>query len=111
MKTRTGWLIEAAALGAITAVVAAGYWATQPPLYNPAGSIDPWLYTALFINFDQIYAAFSETYYPTRLPLIVPGYVLNLLFDPTTAYFLLHGGFFLAGGVFVYLLARSWFGP
>ncbi|MBA2383207.1 MAG: hypothetical protein H0V68_00870, partial [Actinobacteria bacterium] len=94
----------------MTLVIALGYWLTQPPLYNPAGSIDPWLYTALFVNFDQTYEAFVTTYYPSRLPLIVPGYVLNLLFDPTTAYFLLHGIFFFAGGMFVYLLVRTGFG-
>jgi hypothetical protein len=69
--------IDAAVLVALTAATAAVYVWTKAPLYNHFGTIDPWLYTALWTNFDQIYDSFPRTYYISRVPWIVPGYVLN----------------------------------
>jgi hypothetical protein len=103
-----GW--EGLSLVAVTAVVLAAYWRTKPPFYNSPPSIDPWLYTALFVNFHKIYHLFSATYYPSRLPWVIPGVLANTVFSPRDAYFALHGTFFLAGPVFLYLLARSHLG-
>ena len=93
-----------------TLACAAMYGATDAPLYNPVGTIDPWLYTALWTNFDQIYHQFVGTYYASRLAWIVPGYALNLLFDQRTAYFVIHIAFFFAGAILLYSLCRRWFG-
>ncbi len=51
--------VDAAVLIGLTALTAAVYVWTKAPLYNPFGTIDPWLYTALWTNFDQIYDAVS----------------------------------------------------
>ena len=93
-----------------TLACAAMYGATDAPLYNPVGTVDPWLYTALWTNFDQIYHQFVGTYYASRLAWIVPGYALNLLFDQRTAYFVIHIAFFFAGETLLYSLCRRWFG-
>jgi hypothetical protein len=102
--------IDAAVLVVLTAAAAAVYVWTKAPLYNPFGTIDPWLYTALWTNFDQIYESFPRTYYISRLPWIVPGYVLNGVFDARTAALVLHSAFFLGGGVLFYVLCRRWLG-
>jgi hypothetical protein len=101
---------EAAVLVGLTAATAAVYVWTKPPLYNPFGTIDPWLYTALWTNFDQIYHSFSGTYYVSRVPWIVPGYVLNGVFDARPAALVLHTVYFLGGGVLFYVLCRRWLG-
>jgi hypothetical protein len=102
--------LDAAVLVVLTAATAAVYVWTKAPLYNPFGTIDPWLYTALWTNFDQIYESFPRTYYISRVPWIVPGYVLNGIFDARTAALVLHTTFFLGGGVLFYVLCRRWLG-
>jgi hypothetical protein len=102
--------IDAAVLVALTAAAAAVYVWTKAPLYNPFGTIDPWLYTALWTNFDQIYESFARTYYISRLPWILPGYALNGIFEARTAALVLHTVYFLGGGVLFYVLCRRWLG-
>ena len=102
--------VDAAVLIGLTALTAAVYVWTTAPLYNPFGTIDPWLYTALWTNFDQIYESFPRTYYISRVPWIVPGYILNAIFDARTAFLVLHTLFFLGGGVLFYVLSRRWLG-
>ena len=101
---------EGAALVLLTLVFTGMYIATDAPLYNPVGTIDPWLYTALWTNFDQIYHHFVGTYYASRVPWIAPGYALNLLFDHRTSYFIIHIAFFFAGALLLYIVCRRWFG-
>jgi hypothetical protein len=102
--------IEVSLLAVLTAATAAVYVWTKAPLYNPFRTIDPWLYTALWTNFDQIYASFPRTYYVSRLPWILPGYALNGIFDARTAALVLHTTYFLGGGVLFYVLCRRWLG-
>jgi hypothetical protein len=102
--------LDLAVMATLTAVTAAVYVWTEAPLYTPFGTIDPWLYTAAWTNFGQIYEAFHGTYYLSRVPWIVPGLVLNGIFDARTAALVLHTTYFLAGGVFFYLLCRRWLG-
>jgi hypothetical protein len=102
--------VDAAVLVTLTAATAAVYVWTRAPLYNPFGTIDPWLYTALWTNFDQIYESFPRTYYISRIPWIVPGYALNAIFEARTAALVLHTAYFLGGGVLFYVLCRRWLG-
>jgi hypothetical protein len=81
---------------------------TQP--YANPGTLDSWLYTALTANFDETYHWFGSTYYAARLPQLIPGIALNGILTPSEAYLVLHVGLYLAGAVFVYLLARHLFG-
>src|SRR5215211_7457371 len=54
---------------------------------------------------------FSQTYYISRLPWIVPGYLFNGIFDDArTAALVLHTTYFLGGGVLFYVLCRRWLG-
>lgn len=102
--------MDVTTVAVLTAVVALAYLWTNAPLYNPRGTIDPWLYTALWTNFEQTYALFPGTYYVSRVPWIVPGYALNVLFDERTAFLLLHATLFLSGGLLFYVLVRRYLG-
>lgn len=103
-------LVGAAALGGVLGIAALSYWWTRAPLYNPSGTIDPWLYTALFVNFDQVYENFSGTYYASRLPWIVPGRIAYGVLPVDAAYWALHGLSFCGGVVAVFVLVRRYLG-
>jgi hypothetical protein len=102
--------VDGGVLGILTAAVVAAYVWTKAPTFNPVPSVDPWLYTALWTNYVQIQTAFSATYYTSRLPWIVPGYLLNKVVDPSTAYYMIHVLFFLSGGLLLYVMCRRYFG-
>jgi hypothetical protein len=99
-----------AALGGVLAIAALSYWWTEAPLYNAPGTIDPWLYTALFVNFDQIYENFGTTYYASRLPWIVPGRILYEALPLDIAYWILHGLAFAGGVTALFFLVRRYLG-
>lgn len=106
---RAHWLeVVLAAATTMAALVVLRLVGTQ--IYTEPGTIDPWLYTALMTNFDFTYHWFHATYYASRLPLIIPGLVLNWFLTPEQAYVVYHLAFFLGGGLFLYLLVRSLFG-
>ena len=104
------WAVELTTLSALTAAIALCYAATKAPLYNQRGTIDPWLYTALWTNFEQTYGAFQGTYYISRIPWIIPGYALNAFFDARTASLVLHTTLAVGGGLLFYLLCRRYVG-
>ena len=90
-------LVAAASLAGVFGVAAVAYWWTRAPLYNGSGTIDAWLYTALFVNFDRIYEQFGDTYYASRLPWIVPGRIVYGVLPVDAAYWVLHGLAFVGG--------------
>ena len=100
-------LIAVAALGGIYGIAALAYWWTRAPLYNPPGTIDPWLYTAFFVNFDRVYEDFALTYYAARLPWIVPGRIAYAVFPLDAAYWVLHGLAFMGGVAALFFLAAG----
>jgi hypothetical protein len=99
-----------AALGSVLGIAALAYWWTKAPLYNPNGTVDPWLYTALFVNFDQINAYFGTTYYASRLPWIVPGRIVHGVLPVDAAYWVLHGLTFSGGVAALFFLVRRHLG-
>jgi hypothetical protein len=103
-------LVGVAALGGVFGIAAAMYWWTSAPLYNPTGSIDPWLYTALFVNFEEIYKHFGGSYYASRLPWIVPGRITYSVLPVDAAYWVLHGLAFSGGVVALFVLVRRYLG-
>src|SRR4051812_18609861 len=101
---------ELAVVGLTTAAALVVLWLVHTQIFTEPGTIDPWLYTALMDNFHYVYQHFNATYYASRLPAIVPGFFLNSFLTPRQAYVILHVSFFLAGALFLYLLARTLFG-
>jgi hypothetical protein len=108
-------LLQRASLGSLAFPAVSGailglYALLKAPVLNPPTSLDAWIYTALFRNFDYVYSAFTWAYYPSRLPWIIPGIAANWILPPVGAFFLLHITFFVAGGLFTFLLARRFYG-
>lgn len=101
---------EGLTLIGLSGLAVLAYALTKAPLYNPVGTIDPWLYTAAWTNFNLIYHAFSTTYYLSRLPWIVPGYALNKFLGPEAAYFVIHLVFFFGAALLLYVVCRRYFG-
>ena len=105
-----GRFAAVAALGGVLGVAALSYWWTKAPLYNRTGTIDPWLYTAFFVNWDRVYEPFALTYYAARLPWIVPGRFAYAVLPLDAAYWVLHGLAFIGGVAAVFFLVRRYLG-
>jgi hypothetical protein len=110
VSRRRARFVDLAALGTVFVIAALAYWWTRAPLYNPSGTIDPWLYTALFVNFDQFYDHFGATYYASRLPWIVPGRIAYGALSVDAAYWVFHGLSFVGGVAAIYILVRRYIG-
>jgi len=102
--------LELALVATTTVAALAVLKLVDTQIYSEPWTVDPWFYTALMANFDFTYHWFHTTYYAARLPLIIPGVLLNSFLTPAQAYVVLHLSLFLAGGAFLYLLVRSLFG-
>ena len=101
---------EWAAFAAVSVAVVVFYVVFQAPVINPGTYLDPWIYTASMVNYHFIESVFGWTYYPARLPWILPGIVVHALFGPVTAFFVLHALFFFGAGIFAYLTIRRFYG-
>lgn len=51
-----------------------------PSSDGPAGSIDPWVYTGLIMDYRQIMDRFGATYYAARIGHIIPAQLFDLWF-------------------------------
>jgi hypothetical protein len=101
---------EVVAVFAVTAAVGLLYWLIHAAALNTPGYLDPWIYYALFQNFDYLYHAFYSAYYTSRLPWIIPGEAAHAALPSAAAFFVLHITFILAAGAAVYAALRRFFG-
>lgn len=69
-------------------------------------TIDPWLYTGYFLNFESYYKMFGVLYYGTRLSWIILGYVLYKIFPVLVANYVLHFGFIAAAVLSLYYILK-----
>ncbi len=53
--------------------------------FNPAGYLDPWIYTGYFTNFQYMIHQYGATYYLCRLPWILPGVLAYKILPPLAA--------------------------
>ena len=75
-------------------------------IFNPNGTIDPWLYFGYFIRLKQYLIALPEAYYGTRLSWILPGYLAYSLFSPLVANYILHLGFYYLATLSLYFILK-----
>jgi hypothetical protein len=75
-------------------------------IFNPAAGIDPYLYLGFFRNFSHHIVVFGATYYATRLPFIIPGYICYKIFPPLAANYVLHLGFYYVALFSLYFILR-----
>ena len=84
-------------------------WRNSNLLFSGLGYIDPWVYYGFFRNLALFKAElFPGTYYGSRLSWILPGYLVNRLFDPLVANYVLHLAVYYAAVLSLYfILART----
>jgi hypothetical protein len=81
---------------------------TSAWMFNPWDGIDPWIYLGYFLNYPRYVAElFPDRYYGSRLPWVLPGYCLHALFDPLTARYVLHIGFYYLAVFSLYAILRK----
>ena len=105
-----GRATEAAALAVIALVAFGVAVLADGGRLNPPNYLDPWIYTASMWNSDFMYHFYGATYYPSRVPWILPGYLLNLVFSHEAAFYIQHTAFALAGALAAWYLIRSFYG-
>lgn len=103
-------LFEAGMLAAMSLLALAVYDVSHLARFNPPNATDPWIYTGAMWNFDFLYRFFANTYYLSRLPWIIPGYLLNQAFSPETSFFVLHICFALVAAGSAFAIARRVYG-
>lgn len=79
--------------------------------YVLRGYIDPWVYFGYFLDLKQQLNTFAGTYYGTRLPWILPGFLAYKLFSPLTAAYVLHLAFYYAAITSLYLILKQLISP
>ena len=66
-------------------------WRNSNLVFTPVGTIDPWGYYGFFRNLVSFKRdLFPGTYYGSRLSWVLLGYVVNKLFSPLVANYVLH---------------------
>jgi len=79
------------------------------PIFSSLGYLDPWVYYGFFRNFLLFQRdLFPGTYYGSRLSWIVPGYLINRIFPPLAANYVLHlAVFYVALFSLYFILAKT----
>ena len=80
-------------------------------IYNPAVTIDPWVYNGFFFRLKQYMDAFGGTYYASRLSWLLPGYLAYQLLPPIVANYVLHLGFYYLATISLYLILKFTVSP
>ena len=75
-------------------------------IFAPSSFIDSYIYLGYFRNFSQHITVFVGTYYGTRLPYIMPGYICYKIFPPLIANYVLHLGFYYLALFSLYFILR-----
>lgn len=74
--------------------------------------VDPWIYYGYFQDLPLQLNLFSghHAYFGDRLAFTIPGYLMNQLFSPVTADYILHFGYYYLATGTLFVLLRSVFG-
>src|SRR4030042_6743190 len=75
-------------------------------IFTQTSSIDPYVHLGYIRNFGHYFAFFGDTYYGTRLPFIIPGYICYKIFPPLLANYVLHLGFYYLALFSLYFILR-----
>lgn len=103
-------LSEAAVLTAMSLAAVGEYMLAHTPIFNPPNATDPWFYTGAIWNLDFLYRYYGNAYYLSRLPWIIPGFLLNQEFSPQVSFLVEHVVFALAAAASGFLIARRIYG-
>ena len=72
-------------------------------------SIDAWIYSGFHLHLREFLTAFGGTYYASRVPWTVPGWLSHLIFSDERALYVLHFGVFYLAAFSLYHAIRNIF--
>jgi hypothetical protein len=78
--------------------------------FSKAGWLDSWYYYSYFRHLSEFKnVLFPNTYYGSRMSWILPGYLINQLFPPLAANYILHLGTYYTGAVSLYFILKEFY--
>ena len=75
--------------------------------FDPPGWLDPFLYVGYFWHYPEHLPLFDGYYKVSRLPWVLPGFVVHSLFDPIAASYVLMWIVLASGGAIAYFLTKD----
>src|SRR6185437_14748054 len=78
-------------------------------LFPQPYTIDSWVYSGLHLHLREFLQVFANTYYASRIPWTVLGWLLHSIFDDVTALYILHFSVFYLGVFSLYIAVRTIF--
>jgi len=79
--------------------------------FGRPGWLDTWMYYSFFGHLHEFKSAlFPNTYYGSRMSWILPGYIINAIFRPLTANYVLHLLVYYTGAYSLYYVLRHFYG-
>lgn len=75
-------------------------------LFEQHSYIDSWIYLGFFLRFNQFLSILGDTYYASRLSVIIPGHIAFELFPPLAAQYILHVTFYYLAIISFYLTLK-----
>ena len=70
---------------------------------------DPWIYSGFHLHLPEFLKRFGGTYYASRVPWIISGWLLHAVFDDERAFYILHFAFIYLALFSLYLAVRTIF--
>jgi hypothetical protein len=78
--------------------------------FSKAGWLDSWYYYSYFRHLSEFKnVLFPNTYYGSRMSWILPGYLVNQVFPPLAANYILHLGTYYMGAVSLYFIVKTFY--
>jgi hypothetical protein len=78
--------------------------------FSKAGWLDSWYYYSYFRHLSEFKKVlFPDTYYGSRMSWILPGYLVNRIFSPLAANYILHLGTYYTGAVSLYVILKTFY--
>ncbi len=78
--------------------------------FSIAGWLDAWIYHGFFTHLVEYKSnLFQNTYYGSRMSWILPGYVVNHLFTPVPANYVLHLAVYYTGALSLYYILNCFY--
>jgi hypothetical protein len=78
-------------------------------IFDAMGWIDPWIYAGFHLHLPQFLVIFGDTYYASRVPWTIAGWILHLAFSDAVANYVLHFVVFYLTALSLYFAIRTIF--
>jgi hypothetical protein len=78
-------------------------------IFSVTNNVDSWIYSGFHLHLPEFLKAFGGTYYASRLPWTVTGWLLHLAFDDLYALYILHFAVFYLAVFSLYIAVRTIF--